>query len=85
VRNCSWSMGEFAVLSFIIENGKEIDGAEDVNSHRNVISGVAGYNADANSLVSYARNAAQVRSVHASFSLHRSLTLNPTVASRNLQ
>ena len=60
MRNCSWSMGEFAVLSFIIENGKEIDGAEDVNSHRNVISGVAGYNADANSLVSYARNAAQV-------------------------
>lgn len=29
---------------------------------RNVISGVAGYNADANSLVSYARNAAQVSS-----------------------
>lgn len=28
--------------------------------YRNVISGVAGYNADANSLVSYARNAAQV-------------------------
>ena len=29
---------------------------------RNVLTGVAGYNADANSLVSYARNAAQVRS-----------------------
>ncbi|CEQ42166.1 SPOSA6832_03962 [Sporobolomyces salmonicolor] len=30
-----------------------------LNPLRNVISGVAGYNADANSLVSYARNAAQ--------------------------
>ena len=35
--------------------------APSVDACRNVLTGVAGYNADANSLVSYARNAAQVR------------------------
>jgi 20S proteasome subunit alpha 3 len=34
--------------------------APSVDACRNVLTGVAGYNADANSLVSYARNAAQV-------------------------
>jgi hypothetical protein len=62
VRSCSWSTGEFDVGWSVRwrEGGKLI--VVLIDADRNVISGVAGYNADANSLVSYARNAAQVSS-----------------------
>ena len=57
MRSCSWSTGEFGRrLAFTHRAGRT-----DSSTCSNVISGVAGYNADANSLVSYARNAAQVR------------------------